>query len=379
MLPVAINHIHIQGTASVITACFDVNSSITILSQPSVKEDIMKSTDSKKLFFHNKLITLFLIAAICIGIMPDSVLAASQYPVIILTSYNRTLKIGDTFYLAAFTSNGSIPTYKSTSSKIASVTSLGEITAKSPGTCKINVKSKKTEVSCKITVSKTKLVLSKKSVSIEHGENFRLDVKSSTKSQITYKSNKTSVAAVDDSGNITGCKPGDAIITVKADTSTALCKVKVKTPTVKLSHSSLSLYKNQSASIKCEVSSGLAPVWKSNKQSIVSVDENGLVTAHKHGSAVISATVDGVKKICSIEVKSPVIKLNHSSLKLKPGETKTLTASVSSGNAPTWTSKKTSIATINQKGVVKAKKAGTTIITASEDGASASCTVTVTK
>ena len=214
MLPVAINHIHIQGTASVITACFDVNSSITILSQPSVKEGIMKSTDSKKLFFHNKLITLFLIAAICIGIMPDSVLAASQYPVIILTSYNRTLKIGDTFYLAAFTSNGSIPTYKSTSSKIASVTSLGEITAKSPGTCKINVKSKKTEVSCKITVSKTKLVLSKKSVSIEHGENFRLDVKSSTKSQITYKSNKTSVAAVDDSGNITGCKPGDAIITV---------------------------------------------------------------------------------------------------------------------------------------------------------------------
>lgn len=143
MLPVAINPIHIQGTASVITACFDVNSSITILSQPSVKEGIMKSTDSKKLFFHNKLITLFLIAAICIGIMPDSVLAASQYPVIILTSYNRTLKIGDTFYLAAFTSNGSIPTYKSTSSKIASVTSLGEITAKSPGTCKINVKSKK--------------------------------------------------------------------------------------------------------------------------------------------------------------------------------------------------------------------------------------------
>ena len=117
----------------------------------------------------------------------------------------------------------------------------------------------------------------------------------------------------------------------------------------------------------------------SGNQSIVSVDENGLVTAHKHGSAVISATVDGVKKICSIEVKSPVIKLNHSSLKLKPGETKTLTASVSSGNAPTWTSKKTSIATINQKGVVKAKKAGTTIITASEDGASASCTVTVTK
>ena len=51
MLPVAINHIHIQGTASVITACFDVNSSITILSQPSVKEGIMKSTDSKKLFF----------------------------------------------------------------------------------------------------------------------------------------------------------------------------------------------------------------------------------------------------------------------------------------------------------------------------------------
>ena len=125
------------------------------LSQPSGKEGTM----NKKLFLN-----LLTLAAILISCIPYNVKvnAASNYPIILLSCYQKTLKIGDSFYLAAVSSNGSIPTFKSTSSKIASVTSLGEVTAKSPGTCKINVKDKRTEISCKITVTKTKIVLSVK-------------------------------------------------------------------------------------------------------------------------------------------------------------------------------------------------------------------------
>ncbi len=280
------------------------------------------------------------------------------------------------FYLAAVSSNGSIPTFKSTSSKIASVTSLGEVTAKSPGTCKINVKDKRTEISSKITVTKTKIVYLKNQFH-EHNESFKLNVTTSTKGDITYKSNKTSVAVVDENGTVTGCKPGDAIISVKADSTTVQCKVKVKTPTVKLNPSSLSMYRGQSAKITAEVSSKINPVWKSNRTSVANVDENGYVTALKHGTALITATVDGIKKICEVTVKPPVIKLSKTSVTLKPGDEITLVANVSSGNTPKWISKKTSVAAVSQKGIIRAKKAGTAIITVSEDGAKAICTVTV--
>lgn len=327
-----------------------------------------------------KIITILTIAAILLSCVPCStqVTAASNYPIIILSCYDKIMNIGDSFYLAAFSSNGGIPTFKSTSSKVATVTSLGEVTAKSPGTCKINVKDKRTEISCKITVSKTKIVLSERSISIEHNETFRLNVTASTKGEITFKSNRSSVATVDESGNITGNKPGDAIITLKVDTSTAQFKVKVKNPTIKLNASSLIMYKGQSKAITADISSGITPTWKTNKASVATVDENGLVTAIKHGTAIISATVDGVKKTCEVTVKPPVIKLNKKSITLKAGEITTLEANVSSGNAPKWTSKKTSVATVDQKGVIKAKKAGESIITVSEDGAQAICVVTVT-
>lgn len=265
------------------------------LSQPSGKEAIM----------NKKIISILTVAAILLSCVPGStkVTAASKYPIIILSCYDKTMKIGDSFYLAAISSNGSIPSFKSTSSKIAAVTSLGEVTARSPGTCKINVKDKRTEISCKITVSKTKIVLSQRSVSIEHNETFKLNVTTSTEGNVTFKSNRSSVATVDEYGNIIGNKPGDAVITVKADTSKAQCRVKVKSPTIKLNPSSLSLSKGQSKTITADVSSGIIPIWKTNRSSIATVDENGCVTAIKNGTAIISATVDGIKKFCEVTIK----------------------------------------------------------------------------
>ena len=137
------------------------------------------------------------------------------------------------------------------------------------------------------------------------------------------------------------------------------------------------MYRGQSAKITAEVSSKINPVWKSNRTSVANVDENGYVTALKHGTALITATVDGIKKICEVTVKPPVIKLSKTSVTLKPGDEITLVANVSSGNTPKWISKKTSIASVSQKGIIRAKKAGTAIITVSEDGAKAICTVTV--
>lgn len=299
-----------------------------------------------------------------------------DYSFVILNTYEENVDIGNEFYLFAFTSTGKKPTFKSSDSKIASVNTYGLITAKKPGTAKITAKIKNAEASCTVTVAKTVVTLSKKSASLECNATLALQVKTSNGSTVKYKSNKSSVASVDETGLITAKKPGEATITVTADTTSVTCKITVKSPTLKISKTKATLSRLQTIQLTCSVSSGKTPTWKSNKKSVATVDENGLVTAVKHGTATITAKVDGVSKTCEITVKQPTVTLNQSELTLTQGESFTLTASVSSGNTPTWSSSNTSIVTV-ENGVITAQSKGTAYIYAKEDGVKARCKIKV--
>ena len=298
---------------------------------------------------------------------------------VILSNYKTTLDIGDEFYLLAITSNGAFPTWKSSSSKIASVNTYGKVTAKKSGTALITAKIKNGEASCKVTVNKTKITISKTSVSLERGETLTLSAAASNHSKITWKSNRTSIAAIDENGNLTGNKPGEATISASADGSSADCKVTVKRPVVKLTPAKITLYRGQTASIHSSVSSGVSPVWKTNKKSVALVDETGTITAVKHGTALITAAVDGVTRTCEITVKQPTITLSDEELTLAKGKNTVIKASVSSGNQPAWSSSNQNIATVNASGTITALKKGRAYIYASEDGIKVKCTVYVTE
>ena len=113
---------------------------------------------------------------------------------------------------------------------------------------------------------------------------------------------------------------------------------------------------------------------------------------------VTAPTVDSEgleKRVCSkcgaeetrvvpklVPVKVTGVKLNKSSKSLTIGDTFTLTATVKPDNATdksvTWSSSNTSVATVDENGVVTAVSEGTATITATaSNGVEASCTVTV--
>lgn len=250
-------------------------------------------------------LSVWIILALILSIVwhPAISHAASKTPLIVLSSYSRTMKIGQEYRLWAVTSDLSIPAYSSSKRSIASIDSSGLITAKKAGTAKISVKSGKSITYCNITVSKTKITLNKKSVSLEHGETCKLTAKTSNDTTPVYKSNKKSVATVSDQGKITALKPGEAVITIKADQTEAQCKVKVKKPKITLSASKYTLTAGQNQKIKAKVSSGLDPVWSSSKSSVAFVDQNGQVTAVKAGTATIKAKLDGITATCVIHVQ----------------------------------------------------------------------------
>lgn len=125
--------------------------------------------------------------------------------------------------------------------------------------------------------------------------------------------------------------------------------------------------------------------WKSANKTIATVSSSGKVTAKKAGETIVRAyTKSGLEATARITVFTAPKKvaLNKKSLTLFVGDSQALSANVTPATAKdksvTWTSSKSSVATVDANGVVKAVKAGSAKITAkTTNGKKATLTVTV--
>lgn len=163
-------------------------------------------------------------------------------------------------------------------------------------------------------------------------------------------------------------------IYLKATSTTVDIKGKVK----------VSVYKTKPSKASKSVK------WKSSNKKVATVSKSGYVTGKKKGTVKITATSKKrkkVKKTIKIKVtnlKAKSVKMSKTSAILFPNDKTKLKATVkgSAGfynQGVTWKSSNTSVATVDKKGNVIAKKAGKATITATEKGGSkkATCAVTV--
>lgn len=256
---------------------------------------------------------LFLVIFLTIFNNTDKV-SADEPSYIILSCYHKNMNIGDRLYLGAYTSTGKKPTFKSSNTKVASVDRYGIIKAKKSGTAVVTAKIKNSMASCIITVKPTVIKLTRSEISIEHNQRIRLKAYTSNGTFVKWKTGKKSIASVDSNGNIIGQKPGTTTITAYADGYSAVCKVTVRKPVININKDNLSLWRNQSEYLMVTVSSGIPAKWRSSCSAVASVDSNGCVTANKNGTAVITATVDGVSVKCKVKVLKPDITITPSKL-----------------------------------------------------------------
>lgn len=157
----------------------------------------------------------------------------------------------------------------------------------------------------------------------------------------------------------------------------------VPTATLALDKSNITLYTKGSttATLKATVTgSSQAVTWKSSNPAVVEV-LNGKLTAKKAGTAVITATANGISKTCTVTVKAPALKLSRSkaTLYINGNKTITLKAGVTGASSKvTWKSADKKIAVV-KNGKVTAKKTGTVKIKATANGITKTCTITVKK
>ena len=297
-------------------------------------------------------------------------------------------------FLDVRSSDESVVTFKIENRKSIVLTAVKE------GTATITASYGSVEATCEVTVVKnfvevTDITLDKTELELKTGERETLTATvkpdDATDPTVTWSSSDEKIATVVD-GVVTGVAAGRATITATAGDKTATCAVTVSEAVVPVTEISLDKEKldmtegdteTLTATVKPDNATVKTVTWKSSDETIAKVVD-GVVTAVKAGSVVITATAGDKSATCEVFVSKKVIPVTKvtitpSTLNLATGETATLTVSVEPEGATyevEWSSSDETVATIVD-GVVTAVGEGTATVTAVVGDDSATCVVTV--
>ncbi len=119
-------------------------------------------------------------------------------------------------------------TFRSSNTKVATVSANGTVKAKKAGKVNITVRVGNYKQVVKITVKKPTMKLVKSSAKLKKGKKVTIKVKAAPVSKVTFKSSNKKVATVSSKGVVKAKKKGTATITVKCNGITKKFKVTVK-------------------------------------------------------------------------------------------------------------------------------------------------------
>ncbi len=288
--------------------------------------------------------------------------------------------------------------YKSSNESIVKVDENGNIEAVGEGTATITVTSKADPTkkdTITITVKKPvvdveDVIVPEESIELEIGGKDKIEVTvtpdDATNKEVEYKSSNEKVVKVDEDGNIEAVGEGTATITVtsksdptKKDTITITVKKPVvDVEDVDIPKDRIDLLVGDKNKVPVTVTPDNATnkevEYKSSDESIVKVDENGIIEAVDEGTATITVTskADSTKKdTIIVTVKKPVPQepvytiTVPESFSMVMGEKKPLGVVITPDDGkiiPVYTSADENIVRVDANGNVTAIGVGTTTI-----------------
>lgn len=343
----------------------------------------------------NKMLLIIpVVIILIIAIVVIFINSSNKYTV---TTKNVTIKVKETEEIEVSGKEKVLDqlTYSSEDEAIAKVDDEGNITGVSIGTTTIYIGKngkKENKITVKVETNKEELVLKETNISVEKDATYQLEIENVLEDDVfSWSSSNEVVATVDQFGLVTGVHAGTATIVVKeSDGRTVSTRVTVNSDEILIDNITLT---NQTIAIgeKITLKPTISPAnglaiytWKSSKESVATVDENGVVTGLEDGTTTITVTShNGKKATAKITVDAKLassITISGCNGGLAIGSPITLTANLSPDSATskvTWTSSNTNIATVSS-GKVTGKATGTVTITATTaNGKKATCKLTV--
>lgn len=317
-----------------------------------------------------------------------------------LSDSELRLIAGDTHLIHATVSpsNATVKTlrWESSNPAVATVDADGEVTAVAGGKCRIYAYATDgNDVSAYCTVyvtnvaNATALTINSSSIKIKIGEHRLLTVKSTPTvitEDLAWYSTDTGIVTVDQLGNITGIAEGTANVVVYGKVSgvEGICKVTVesdiiKATSIKINSTEITMLAGKTRQLVTRLNptnSTEGVRWYSTDTSVVVVDDNGKITTVGPGQAQVVA----VTKTTGLEVSCLVhsMAISRSSVTLQQYDPFMLYVDGAPSRV-SWRTNNPRIATVSSNGEVIGRKEGTTTITATVDGKTLSCTVTITE
>ena len=328
-----------------------------------------------------------------------------------------SVQVGATTQLSAVTRDANnnvltarVVTWSSGNSGVATVDANGLVSGVAAGTTSITASSEGKTGSSAVTVTvvpvaSVSVTLASASISTGSTTQATATLRDANNNilagrAVTWSSGNTAVATVNGNGLVTGVGAGTASITAASEGKTGnasltvtVTVVPVASVSVSLASSSISTGASTQATATLRdannnVLTGRVVTWSSGNTAVATVNGNGLVTGVGAGTTSITATSEGKTGNASVTVTLvPVasVSVSLASSSISAGATTQATATlrdannnILTGRTVTWASGNTSFATVSGSGLVTGVAAGTTSVTATSGGISASANVTVT-
>ena len=216
-----------------------------------------------------------------------------------------TVYTGKTKALKATTNDSdAIVTFKSSNTKIATVSSKGVVKGVKAGTAVITAKVGNATATCKVTVKASTIKFAKASVTIYKGKTATVKATATPSATVKYTSSNTKVATVNSkTGVVKGIKAGTVTITAKAGALKTTCKVVVKNPAFSLVKSSATIKKGKTTTIRSKAAPAGKVTYTSSNKKVAAVNSKGVVKGIKKGKATITVKCNGITKKFVVTVK----------------------------------------------------------------------------
>ena len=195
-------------------------------------------------------------------------------------------------------------TWSSSDATVASVTQEGTVTALKGGSIVVTAKAGEKSAKCSVTVTVPveDVSLDRTSVTLEEYQTTTLVATVSpadaSDKTVTWSTSDGDVVTVDQNGKVMAMKEGVAIVKAEAGGKTASCSVVVSKAVVPVASITLDRERidlvaggnaTLTATLKPDDATDKVITWTSTDATVVSVDQQGKVTALKGGTATITA------------------------------------------------------------------------------------------
>ena len=195
-------------------------------------------------------------------------------------------------------------TFKSSNTKVATVSSTGVVKGVKAGTATITAAYGNATATCTVTVKASSVKFAKKTVVVYKGKTATVKATLAGVSSVKYTSSNNKVATVNSkTGAVKGLKAGTVTITATSGKLKATYKLTVKNPTFSLTKSSATIKKGKTTTIKSKAAPAGKVTYTSSNKKVATVTSKGVVKGIKKGKATITVKCNGITKKFVVTVK----------------------------------------------------------------------------